>query len=103
MSNFDYECWWSLHLRVAKGESLSDQETSEYRLGLDQLEGLPEHASDDRLTYLRTLRAAVHRAAALHADLSSRSLELDKKIADLESAYQELTGQTLNMAPHAPA
>ena len=21
MSNFDYECWWSLHLRVAKGES----------------------------------------------------------------------------------
>ena len=42
MPNFDYERWWSLHLRVAKGESLSAQETSAYELGLDHLEGPAE-------------------------------------------------------------
>ena len=102
MSSFDYERWWSLHVRVAKGEHLSDQEESEYELGLDQLEGSQGEHDGAALTYLRTLRAAINRAAALHADLVSSSRELDKKIAELESVYQELTGQSLNWEPHAP-
>jgi hypothetical protein len=103
MSNSDYERWWSLHVRVAKGESLSDQETLEYELGLDQLEDPLGKDGGDTLTYLRALRATINRAAALHSDLLSDSFELEKKIAELESAYQEVTGQSLNVEPHAPA
>ncbi len=100
MSGSDYEKWWDLHLRVAKGESLSDQEASIYESGLDQLDSQQTHA-DESLKYLQALRTAIQRADMLHQDLAARSTVLDKKIVALESAYQQLTGQMLDMGPHA--
>ncbi len=102
MSEFDYESWWALHLRVAKGESLSAQETTAYESGLIHLEGQAVGA-DETLTYLRSLRSAINRAAALHKDLVARSAALDSKIVALESAYQQQTGQVLDLGSHAPA
>jgi hypothetical protein len=102
MSEFDYESWWALHLRVAKGESLSEQETADYEAGLTHLESLPI-GDDEALTYLRSLRAAIGRAAALHRELAARSADLDRKIVFLESAYQQQTGQKLDLGSHAPA
>ena len=84
MSEFDYESWWALHLRVAKGESLSAHETTAYESGLIHLEGQPAGA-DETLTYLRSLRAAINRAAAIHKELAVRSVDLDRKIVALES------------------
>ncbi len=60
MSEFDYESWWALHLRIAKGESLSAQETTAYESGLIHLEGQAA-GTDETLTYLRSLRAAINR------------------------------------------
>ncbi|MCB0047579.1 MAG: hypothetical protein KDD92_19315 [Caldilineaceae bacterium] len=102
MSEFEYEDWWALHLRVAKGEPLSEQETTVYESGLTHLEGQPT-GDDEALTYLRSLRAAIGRAAALHKELAARSADLDKRIVVLESAYQQQTGQKLDLGSHAPA
>lgn len=102
MSEFDYETWWALHLRVAKGESLSEQETTDYESGLNHLEGQPA-GDEEALIYLRSLRSAISRATALHADLTARSVALDSEIAVLESAYQQKTGQRLEQISHAPA
>ncbi len=102
MSEFDYDTWWALHLRVAKGESLSEQETAEYESGLKHLEGQPT-GDDEALVYLRSLRAAISRAATLHTALTARSVALDSEIALLESAYQQQTGQALDLRSNAPA
>lgn len=103
MQNLEYEHWWSLHLRVAKGETLSPQEECDYATGLGQLDGDTAATDGETITYLRTLRAAINRAASLHTDLTARSADLDRKIAALETDYQRLTGQALNWEPHAPA
>jgi hypothetical protein len=103
MPDFDFDGWWSLHLRVAKGETLSEQEQNDYQEGLDHLDDQPETAEDDTLAYLRTLRASINRAAALRTELMERGSELDVKIARLEEAYQQLTGHELSLARNAPA
>ena len=103
MSNLEYERWWSLHLRVAKGETLSAQEESDYATGLSQLDGETAATDGETISYLRTLRAAINRAMRLHTELTSRSADLDKKIAELEANYQRLSGQALDWEPYAPA
>jgi hypothetical protein len=100
---FNYEQWWSLHLRVARGESLSTQEEQAYQLGLSHLDGETESVEGDTILYLRTLRSAIGRASNQHATLSARSAELDTKIAALESRYQRLTGQALSWDLHVSA
>ncbi|MBI1294319.1 hypothetical protein GC175_05095 [bacterium] len=84
MPDFDYEAWWSLQLRVAKGETLLAQEAQAYQAGLGDLDSQTEPVEGDTVLYLRTLRAAISRAADQHATLTARSAELDTKIAALE-------------------
>ena len=71
MPDFDYEAWWSLHLRVAKGEALSAQEEQAYQAGLGHLDSQTEALEGDTILYLRTLRAAISRAADQHATLTA--------------------------------
>jgi hypothetical protein len=101
MSDFDYERWWLLHLRVAKGEILSDLERHKYLQGEHLLDGALETIDADTLTYLRTLRAAIKRADDLQSSLSAQSAKLDAEIAALEVNYQRLTGNTLTTEYHA--
>ena len=101
MSDFDYDQWWSLHLRLAKGEPLSEAEQVEYHLGQTRLDDPEDIPGEDISSCLRTLRAAISRAAARHAVLTARSTDLATQIAALETAYQGLTGQRLTLEPHA--
>lgn len=103
MSNLEYERLWSLHLRVAKGETLSPQEEREYAIGLSELDSETAATDGKTVTYLRTLRAAINRAVSLHTELTVHSADLDQKIAVLEANYQRLTGQALDWEPYAPA
>ncbi len=103
MAGLNYERWWSLHLRVAKGEPLSEQERIEYDLGQRLLDEQPEFSGGDTLDHLRTLRTAIDRASSLHAELTTRSAELDKKIDGLEVTFQRLTGYSLSPESHVPA
>jgi len=102
MANLEYERWWSLHLRVAKGETLSSLEEDDYAIGLSQLDSEAAATDGETVSYLRTLRAAINRASKLHTELTTRSVDLDRKIAALEANYQRLTGQALNWEPYAP-
>ena len=103
MLDFDYEEWWSLHLRVAKGESLSQPEQRTYQVGLEQIDSQSKNIEGDTILYLRTLRAAIGLATSQQAELTDRTKELDAQIIALESQYQRLTGQTLNWDPHVSA
>lgn len=103
MTSFDYDAWWSLHLRVAKGERLSAQEERAYQAGLHQIEEQAQSADDMTITYLRSLRAAIVRASNLHAELTDRRAELDQQIITLEANYRRVTGQSLDLHPHASA
>ena len=103
MSDLDYERWWALHLRVAKNEPLSQGEQADYEAGLRQFEETNAAPDAPTLSYLRALRASITRAATHQAELAVRSRELDREIARLESSYQQMTGETLDVEPHAQA
>ncbi|MCB0160633.1 MAG: hypothetical protein KDD83_21020 [Caldilineaceae bacterium] len=103
MSDLDYERWWALHLRVAKNEPLSQGEQADYEAGLRQFEETSAAPDAPTLSYLRALRASITRAATHQAELAVRSRELDREIARLESSYQQMTGETLDVEPHAQA
>ena len=100
MPDIDYERWWLLHLRVAKKETLSEQEQIGYLAGLSHFDSqadLPPHTN----AYLRTLRAAIERASTLHAELLAKSTELDRRIGVLETSYHQATDHKLNPETHA--
>ena len=38
MTELEYQQWWQYHIRVARGESLSDEETAIYQAGIEELD-----------------------------------------------------------------
>jgi chromosome segregation ATPase len=75
--------WWSLHLRKARGESLSEEEQAAYEAGLrilEQGESYPGAVAE-----LRRLRAEVTRLEAECAELEAQRGALDEQIAALEA------------------
>ena len=89
MPDIDYEHWWLLHLRVAKKEILSEEEQIEYLAGLSHFDSQTDLSTPHTNIYLRTLRAAIERASTLHAELSAKSTELDRRIRVLEASYRQ--------------
>jgi hypothetical protein len=100
MSASAYERWWQLHLRVARGETLSAQEQTTYEAGLDRFDREETSFEPEGLAELRILRAQIDQLIAAHAQLSGRSAQLDRHIATLEKVYQQLTGYELAMDTH---
>lgn len=102
MDEKTYKQWWQLHLRVARGETLTPAEQIEYDTGLEALDKEEkEQLQPDSLNALRRLRTQVEQLQSTHAHLSAESARLDKRIAILEKAYQALTGYQLANEPHA--
>ena len=95
-----YERWWQLHLRVARGETLSAQEQTAYQAGLDRFDREEACFEPEGLAELRTLRAQIEQRDAVHTQLSERSAQLDRHIAALEQVYQQLMGYELAMDTH---
>ena len=102
MEQATYARWWQLHLSVARGEKLDTTEQALYEAGLSGLD-TEETAlwEDANLTALRRLRAEVERLETSHAQLQSRSRNLDRQIWMLEGAYMGLTGLELSSQGHA--
>ena len=102
MDEKEYQRWWQLHLRVARGETLDPAEEAEYNAGLETLDQEEKAQFDQNgLTRLRRLRAQVEQTRATHSQLLAKSARLDEQIAALEGAYQSLTGYELVGEPHA--
>lgn len=101
MDQATYQQWWQLHIRAARGESLSAGEQAIYEAGLAELDAeeklLRENAN---LDLLRRLKAEVERLEATHTQLQTRSQRLDRRIWMLEGAYMGLTGLELSSQSH---
>ena len=96
MDQANYERWWQLHLRTAKGEILNDTEQTEYEAGTSALD-LEEQTrgQDADLALLRKLKAEIARLEAAHAQLQTKNRRLEQQIWTLEGAYAVLTGLEL--------
>ena len=89
-----YQQWWQLHLRVARGDSLSPDEQASYHAGRRGLE------REERLPETEQARQAREHLAALeaeHADLERRRQQLDAEIGRLEAQLDDPTRQYLGV------
>ncbi len=88
MDASDYSLWWPLHLRFARGESLSPEEQRRYEVIRDELD------RDDELQLLANAKHArtdLRQLEAERTELERRRHQLDSRIAALED---RLSGQT---------
>jgi len=84
MDESAYEKWWALHVRSARGESLSDEEQAIYARGLKQLHN-QEVLADD-VESMRKARKAVMALDTRCDQLHAQRKHLKDEIAHLEAA-----------------
>lgn len=94
MDRTTYQQWWQLHLRVARGDSLSPDEQSSYHAGRRELEREEQLLQTTEASESRRHLAALE---AEHADLERRRQQLDAEIARLESQLRDPTRQYLGV------
>ncbi len=82
MDETTYREWWPLHVRVACGESLSEEEQRVYERGLKALHD--EEVGSRDADKLRQARMAVRELEQEHAELDARRRQLDDEILALE-------------------
>ena len=86
MTTYAYDLWWQLHVRVARGETLSAKEQADYQAGLDQLDLQEAQIEPESLLALRAARAQIAQQTAEHTQMLARSAQLERQIAEIESA-----------------
>lgn len=92
MDSTSVKRWRELHLRVASGDRLSTEEEREYRAGLRELEqGDPIGGAT--LAKLQQLRQNAAALEAERAELLEKTRQLDARIATLEAALRQRTGE----------
>ena len=77
-----YQAWWRLHLRVAQGENLSEQEHAHYLAIRNQLER-EEILFEDR-TEIERLQKQLAQAEIEREQLRGYRLQLEAKLAEME-------------------
>lgn len=96
MRNSEYQQWWEYHIRVARGETLSETEAAIYHRGLEELDREEASALQPAsLQSLRELRSQIQQKTEHLAQLARRSEHLTQQITALEQNYQQLTGYSL--------
>src|SRR5262249_59003802 len=97
MKENEYQIWWPLHLRVAKGETLSEEERHMYETGLAALESeeLPilRSSSNDWRTWQQRWSELNQRTQ----QLARQEAALRYQAAQLEEQYLALTGEKLSL------
>ncbi|MCB0060847.1 MAG: hypothetical protein KDE19_01985 [Caldilineaceae bacterium] len=101
METIEYEAWWQLHVRVAKGETLTNEELRLYNAGLEEQHTIDNDINAELIERLQQLRGELDALASENSTLHSQQEELDQKIVALESAYQDLTGEPLMSTSYA--
>lgn len=101
MNELDFQTWWQLHLRVARGEALPEAEAILYRAGTESLDREEtEYLQLASLQNLRQLRKQIQLLTQRLGQLTARNEQLSRKIATLEQTYQQLTGLSLLVDTH---
>jgi len=95
MDEQTYKTWWPLHLRVARGETLSAEEQVRYEDGLQQM--YAEETLDGSVEELRAERERVLELQQEYARLRAEYEALEAEIATHESRLSEPTRQLLGI------
>ena len=92
----DWSTWWDLHLRLARGETLSEQEQQLYdaEVARQDREAPPLKSG---LEALKAMRQQVLDLGLDNADLRSQVTDLEKDIRLVEQALSEETRQALGV------
>jgi predicted RNase H-like nuclease (RuvC/YqgF family) len=94
----DPRLWWELHLRKARGETLSEAEQQLYDAETARQDRqAPPLASD--LQALKELRDQVRALARDNTALRARLSDLDAEIRRVEAALSRETRQALGVGP----
>jgi hypothetical protein len=94
MNQVTYERWWSLHLQVARGQTLSVEDQAFYDSARQSLEGL-ENLGD--IEAARQERAHLTALQVEYAAWEKRRQQLNAEIAKLESALSGQARQLLQI------
>jgi len=85
MDEANYQRWWPLHIKAAKGEALTTDEQSFYDAGLCRLHREEQlHADPEKLNELEAEIARVERE---NAELASKRLQLETRLRRIESRH----------------
>jgi hypothetical protein len=95
MDEQTYDKWWSLHVRVAKGETLGGEEQAIYLEGQRSLRS--SSAPEGQLDLLRRTRADIRAMEADREQLDARRSQLRDRIAVLEMALSEKDKQAIGV------
>ncbi|MGH9842480.1 MAG: hypothetical protein ACREEM_27370 [Blastocatellia bacterium] len=97
MDEQQYKAWWPLHLRVALGERLSDEEQRFYEAGRAELQAEERAELRQDVTELRALQAQLQALAARDQELAREEMHLREQAARLERQYLAVTGKPLGL------
>ena len=95
MDESAYQRWQQLHLRFARGESLTAEERAVYESALREFHQDEQLAND--IDSVRQAREAVLALNAEHATLQTQREQLQAEIVTLEAALSERTRQLLGV------
>ncbi len=101
MNESEYQRWWQLHIRLARGETLTFSETQLYESGIAAQDQEDENWLVNNFDSLRLLQSQIGTLSKQQNVLQVRSKKLDQDIRLLEASYQDLTGHTLTATLNA--
>jgi chromosome segregation ATPase len=88
--------WWQLHLRKARGESLSQAELQAYEAELARQDKEAPRLNTDVATLI-DLRTQISHLAQLNGDYRSRLAELEAEVQHLEQALAQPAREALGL------
>src|SRR5581483_11328875 len=86
-----YKIWSQLHLRVARGETLTAEEQAAYDAGIQELDR--EEKIEGDIARLRQLRASLAQLEVENTRLREERQQLDAQIAAVEARLSQETRQ----------
>lgn len=95
MEEKQYRVWWELHRRVAKGETLSEEEKDVYQAGLAKMEAEEWRDMVKSSAVFQSLQEKWRVLDERNQQLAEEEDELRALAAQLEQRYLELTGEKL--------
>lgn len=94
MDQAAYERWWQLHVRVARGEPLTDEDQHIYEAGRLEIEKAENFGG---LAFAKQAREEIVALDAERVRLEQRRKQLDSEIAALESCLSDPARQFLGV------
>jgi hypothetical protein len=97
MEEKQYKIWWELHRRVAKGETLSEEERSVYETGRAELQAEEWADLREPSINIQLLRERWRQLTERSQQLDREETALREMATQLEQQYFALTGENLGL------